>query len=474
MIVSGTGEPRADFARASTAPLDVLDAVTTYLVLGGDRNVAECAKFLSDRLELTGYGSEPPLPVPEHGVYLRDVEHATIADWERTIDASKPTAAVLFYRAHLLSGNTAFVDALAEALEARGFNVLAVFTSSLRALDDGVPRAAPDPADVFELSQRPRRRAARRAACYDAVVRAGRGECRRDHESGWSRAGVRAARHPGDSGDRERHGARGLGSVAPRIDGARYRDQRRDSGVRRTADHRADFVQGPIGRVLSLEWWGHDGGAGDRPGLYAPHVERVERVAGIAARLARLRHLPRRDMRVAFILTNSSSKAAQVGNAVGLDAPASLLHLLHAMQARGYAIDEARLPAASDELMADLLARGSYDDLHPLDESQAMRFGRARYKAEFDRLPEAARKRMIDWWGEPAAHGFARRDPNRKIDKKIAPPLKPAPSGSGRSGRGRSASDEPPSRGAIATAICSRRFRSATRSSRSSRRAATA
>ena len=64
-----------------------------------------------------------------------------IADWERTIDASKPTAAVLFYRAHLLSGNTAFVDALTDALDARGFNVLAVFTSSLRALDDGVPAA---------------------------------------------------------------------------------------------------------------------------------------------------------------------------------------------------------------------------------------------------------------------------------------------------------------------------------------------
>ena len=40
--------------------------------------------------------------------------------------------------------------------------------------------------------------------------------------------------------------------------------------------------------------------------------------------------------RIAFVLTNSSAKAAQVGNAVGLDAPASLLNLLRAMRGRGY------------------------------------------------------------------------------------------------------------------------------------------
>ena len=117
--MSGTGEPRADFARASTVGLDVVEAVRTYLTLGGERNVGECLKFLADRLLLTGYGSAPPLDVPEHGVYLRDVEDATIADWEQRRDPSKPTAAVLFYRAHVLSGNTAFVDELSTRSSSR-------------------------------------------------------------------------------------------------------------------------------------------------------------------------------------------------------------------------------------------------------------------------------------------------------------------------------------------------------------------
>ena len=141
VVVSGTGEPRADFARASTVGLDVVEAVRTYLTIGGERNLGECLKFLADRLLLTGYGSSPPLDVPEHGVYLRDVEDATLADWEERRDAAKPTAAILFYRAHALSGNTAFVDELVDALEQRGLNALPVFTSSLRAQENGVPAA---------------------------------------------------------------------------------------------------------------------------------------------------------------------------------------------------------------------------------------------------------------------------------------------------------------------------------------------
>ena len=45
--------------------------------------------------------------------------------------------------------------------------------------------------------------------------------------------------------------------------------------------------------------------------------------------------MPIRDRRIAFVLTNSAAKASQVGGAVGLDSPASLLTTLHAMRAGG-------------------------------------------------------------------------------------------------------------------------------------------
>jgi cobaltochelatase CobN len=47
----------------------------------------------------------------------------------------RPTVGVLFYRAHELSGNTAFVDTLCDALEEAGVNALPVYCGSLRAAD---------------------------------------------------------------------------------------------------------------------------------------------------------------------------------------------------------------------------------------------------------------------------------------------------------------------------------------------------
>ena len=52
VVISGTGEPRADFASAGTVGLDVVEAARLYLTIGGERNVGECLKFLADRLLL--------------------------------------------------------------------------------------------------------------------------------------------------------------------------------------------------------------------------------------------------------------------------------------------------------------------------------------------------------------------------------------------------------------------------------------
>ena len=155
--------------------------------------------------------------------------------------------------------------------------------------------------------------------------------------------------------------------------------------------------------------------------VYEPHGERLDRIAGLAARLARLRSTPRAAMRVAFVLTNSSAKAAQVGNAVGLDAPASLLNLLGAMRGRGYSVRD--VPETSDDLMTRLLAGGSYDEAHPLDPALAYRFARSAYRVEFERLPEPARRHLSEWWGAPVDHGFALRDPARRLDKRVAQKL---------------------------------------------------
>src|SRR6202000_3437391 len=77
------------------------------------------------------------------------------------------------------------------------------------------------------------------------------------------------------------------------------------------------------GRIISVPISFKERSSAHPEMLYAPHPERIDRLARIAARLARLRRLANAEKRIAFVLTNSSAKASQVGNAVGLDTPAS-------------------------------------------------------------------------------------------------------------------------------------------------------
>jgi cobaltochelatase CobN len=387
-VVSGTGEPRADFARASTTTLDVVDAVRAYLTIGGERNIAECAKFFTDRVLLTGYGSAPPLAVPEHGVYMRDVENASLDDWDQRRDAARPTAAILFYRAHALSGNTAFVDELIDALDHRGMNALPIYTSSLRALDaDGSPAAL----GLIE----------NRAAILISTLSFALGD--------------------GSTGDGtsvlERLGRPVIQAITSGMPREAWEVSHRGLTSLETAINVA--IPELDGRIIAVPISFKDRSE-TAAGLYGPHAERTSHLAGLAARMVRLQQTPRAEMRVAFVLTNSSSKASQVGNAVGLDAPASLLVLLNAMRRDGYTIGD--LPETSDELMAELLARGSYDEAHPLDPTGAQRFSRSRYREAFSGLPASSRKRMEDWWGTPSERGDTLRDPARRVDRKIASP----------------------------------------------------
>ncbi|WP_345032811.1 cobaltochelatase subunit CobN [Kutzneria kofuensis] len=94
-----------------------------YLVEGGPANLGQLANFLSDTVLLTGEGFEPPVSTPVYGVH-----------GERQHEDGRPTVGIVFYRAHALAGNTAFVDTLADAVEAAGANVLPVFCGSLARL----------------------------------------------------------------------------------------------------------------------------------------------------------------------------------------------------------------------------------------------------------------------------------------------------------------------------------------------------
>ena len=106
----------------------------------------------------------------------------------------------------------------------------------------------------------------------------------------------------------------------------------------------------------------------DADGLstYVPDPERAARVAGIAVRHARLRHIPTAQRRIALMLSAYPTKHARIGNAVGLDTPASAIRLLRAMVDAGYDLgDLDEVPGLregdGDALIHALIAAGGQD-----------------------------------------------------------------------------------------------------------------
>jgi cobaltochelatase CobN len=372
LLISGTGEVDPRMAQDSDVPVDVLQSATTYLLCGGVGNLIECLKFLSDRLLLTGFCYRDPQTMPEHGVYLRDVEGADWADWRQQADGSKPVAAILFYRAHLLSGNTAFIDALADALSARGLEPLCIFTSSLKEQRDGAPAAFAflDPRTSVLIST---------LSFAQGEVNTGRVTPAGEQISVLERLGIPI-----------------LQTMSASVPQASWEISSRGLNPLETAINVA--IPEFDGRIITVPVSFKERASGNDGALYSPHAERMDRVAGIAARLVALREKPNARKRIAFVLTNSSSKAAQVGNAVGLDAPASLMNLLRAMRGRGY--ETGTLPENGDSLMHELLARGSYDENYPLNPAQAKKLAVQKYREWFDAFPENVRKRMIRSWKE--------------------------------------------------------------------------
>lgn len=400
IAISGTGEPDPELAAVSTVSSDVLQQALTYFQAGGSVNLAQLLRYLSDHLLLTGFGFEPALALPEHGIYHPDLSQgAGIDDWLAQRRSQQPSIGIVFYRAHWMSGNTRFVDALVDALEKRGMNVLPVFTSSLRAGGEG-DTTLPTALRYFSGAQ---------GAHIDVLINTtsfAMGEITPGGPTpaGWSVSVLEQLNVPvlqaitsGMTHEQWQQSARGMNPldaamnvVLPEFDG-------RIIGVPISFKAHTPGLSNQIGANQEIN--------------YAPVADRVARMAGLAARFARLKKLQNADKRIAFIFTNSNSKAAQIGNAVGLDSPASLLHILAAMQRAGYAIDA--LPESGSALIHDLIDRCSYDNTYLTAEQLTNAVGRvpaAQYVQWLAELPIEMQQKMQQQWGAAPGEAYVHDD----------------------------------------------------------------
>nr|BBJ54659.1 hypothetical protein SAVMC3_72880 [Streptomyces avermitilis] len=363
VLLGGETVPDAELMAESSVPAGVVAEALRYLVEGGSANLVELARFLSDTVLLTGEGFVEPQQMPEYGVH-----------GERPYTQGRPTVGVLFYRAHELSGNTAFVDTLCDAVEARGANALPVYCGSLRGADTG----------LYEILGK--------ADALVATVLAAGGT----HASQASAGGDEEAWDIGALTDLDIPVLQGLCLTSSHAawEGSDAALSPMDAAMQ-VAIPEFD------GRLITVPFSFKEQGPDDVP-VYVADPERAARVAGIALRHALLKHKPNAEKKLGIVFTAYPTKHSRVGNAVGLDTPASAVRVLDALRDAGYGLTE--YPDNGDELIHRLIAAGGHDVEWLTEEQLAAAPARvplADYRAWFETLDPALREGMLEAWGEP-------------------------------------------------------------------------
>jgi cobaltochelatase CobN len=372
VVLGGEQSPDAQLMKLSTVPAGIATEAHAYLAQGGPENLTQLHRFLSDTLLLTGSGFEPPIEQPAWGVLDRP-----------RLRTEGPVVAILYYRAHHLSGNTTFVDTLCAAIEDAGGQALPIFCASLRTRE---------PAMMDEL--------AKADALLVTVLAAG-----------GTRPSEASAGGDDDAWDVAELAALDIPTLqAMCLTSDRDTWLGNDEGLSPLDAGNQMAVPEFDGRLITVPFSFKEM---DEEGLpkYVPDAERAARVAGIALGHARLRHTPPADRRIALMLSAYPTKHSRVGNAVGLDTPASAVKLLRLMRERGYDLGTDAFPGVEptgtdqpdgDALIHALIAAGGQDPEWLTEEQLSgnpIRVPAARYREWFAALPEDLRTAMEEHWG---------------------------------------------------------------------------
>ncbi|MBT0962574.1 cobaltochelatase subunit CobN [Denitromonas iodatirespirans] len=320
----------------------------------------------------------PPRALPVAAVFHPAHSVATVDDWQAEWLPGAPCVMIVFYRAHLQSGNTPVFADLCRTLLAQGLNPLPLALASLKdaVCVDTLRRLCAD----HQVSLILNTTAFAQSALDDPGEHALAGDVPvlQVVLSGGNEAAWQADPHGLNPRDIAMHVA------MPEVDGR------------------------IITRAVSFKGLAHHCARTQTDVVhYQAHEERMRFVAELAQRWCRLRRLPNADKRLALILANYPTREGRLGNGVGLDTPASVIGILERLRDEGYRVDA--LPADGDTLMTELKAGVTNDPsqwaLRPARQSLAL----ADYLAWFEGLPAPARTAILTRWGAPEADPMLRQ-----------------------------------------------------------------
>jgi cobaltochelatase CobN len=353
-----SGEDRDDprLAEISTLPPAELVILLQYFREGGRDNLRALLRRLAQHAG-TPLECAAPRAVPRFGAYTPAGQAMGLDRLLVALPPGKPVIPIVFYRSMLLAADVAPIDALFDALTARGLAPAPLFVPSLKDADsaaflrDAMARLKPSliiTTTAFAATANPDEPTPLDGAgvpVLQAVVATTK-------RTAWAES------------------PRGLGAadlamhvVLPELDG------RILAGVI-AFKAPSDFVDGLAFAAL-----------GNRP-----EPDRVDALAERIAALVHLQTVPRAERRIAVLLPDYPGAPGRTGYAVGLDVPASVNALLADLAEEGYSVSD---PPASSKALLDLLDAG--DAVMSL----------ATYRDLLAKLPAPIAEKINAAWGEP-------------------------------------------------------------------------
>jgi cobaltochelatase CobN len=368
IVLPGDERPDPTLISHSIAALVDVNQVWQYFIEGGVENYQNLLRFLASRFLQHSCSYQAPQPVPRMGVYGGD---RWLHSQDQQGQDQQGQVAILFYRAHYLSGNTGAIDALCDALHQKNLTPMPLYVSSLKELDvQAELRQCRGTVDII-LNTTSFSLASLEADTPKVDL--------------WQTLDVPVLQVILSGVTREfwQSGSQGLtprdmamNVVLPEVDGRI---------ITRAVSFKSVQTQNQQLQTDIV--------------IYEPEPSRINFVAELAARWVKLRRTPIADRKIALILANYPTRDGRLANGVGLDTPASCVEILRALQAAGYSVVD--VPETGNQLI-DRLTAGVTNDLESFGWRQVRQsLSLEAYQAYFQDLPMAVQAGMQQRWGNP-------------------------------------------------------------------------
>ncbi|MEB3219321.1 MAG: cobaltochelatase subunit CobN [Nostocales cyanobacterium 94392] len=375
IVIPGEDTLDLNLISHSTLPLAAVNQISRYFSQGGIDNFANAFKFIADHCFSTSFN--PPLPqeVPKFGLYNYLGKGHDIIN-----NSQFPKVAILFYRAHYLSGNTLVIDALCQALAKRDIQPVPVFVSSLREVD--VQQQLRD----YLQNQNGA------AVCFilnTTSFSLARLETERPSVELWEKLDVPVLQVILSSSSIEQWES-SSGGLSPRDIAMNVALPEVDGRI--------------ISRAVSFKTVQNNNSALQTDVIvYQPVASRIKFVTDLASNWVKLRSKSPEQRRVALILANYPTRDGRLANGVGLDTPQSCIEILEALQNAGYDIEN--IPENGNQLIELLIAGVTNDsearDLRKISQSLSLEA----YQEYFTSLPTAVQEGICQRWGDKGTRG---------------------------------------------------------------------